>query len=140
MFRIAVADHQPVMLMFYRKMLPRMGCQLVAVLESEREVLVECHRLLPDLLILDAGFPAGGPKEFADRICRSCHVPVIILTAERLQDDRDQEVKDSGVKYLTKPVGAATLELEIPLAIRRFKQQESLSTKTSESNPDRTVR
>lgn len=134
MLRIVVADRQPEMQRFYRRMLPRMGYQLVAVPETESEALAACRKLLPDLLIMDAEFSAGDDDAFADQICRDCHVPILVLTAERPPEGWNHNVRDRHVTHLTKPVGRAALEAAIPLVIHQFQEFEVLSTRTNGSN------
>lgn len=125
--RIIVADHQPEMQAFYRKMLPQMGYQVVAVVETGNALIEQTLALKPDLLITDFRLLDMDAVDATEEVYRrECRVPVIILTADHQPSQIKRAVDDHAMAYLLKPAGKAELEAEIPLVIHRFQQFEAL--------------
>jgi CheY-like chemotaxis protein len=55
--RIAVADDEPRMCAYFKKMLPRLGHEVVSTASTGRELVEQCRALKPDLIITDINMP-----------------------------------------------------------------------------------
>lgn len=85
--------------------------------------------LMPDFVISDLMMPLMDGLELTKKIKedeRTCHIPVIILTAKSDMDTRMEGLKAGVDDYITKPFSAAYLEARIE---NIFKQRTTLQEK-----------
>lgn len=101
---------------------------------------------IPDLMISDIMMPEMDGYALCEKIRqdeRTCHIPVILLTAKSAQTDQVTGLRQGADLYLTKPFSIKVLELSIQnlLAAReRLKQKQlkelaSLSVISEEKSP-----
>ena len=124
--RIAVADDEPDMRDYFRKILPRLGHQVVAAAESGRQLVEQCRQAQPDLVITDIKMPDMDGIEAAIAIYRETPVPVILVSAHHDPELIARAEADHILGYLVKPIKQTDLEPVIALTIRRFEQFEAL--------------
>ena len=79
--RIAVADDEPDVQDYFRRILPRLGHQVVAVAQTGRELVEQCRAAQPDLVITDIKMPDMDGIEAAVAIGRDGPVPIILVSA-----------------------------------------------------------
>ena len=84
--RIAVADDEPDMRLFFRELLPHLGHEVVAEAATGRELVEGCRRAGPDLVITDVRMPDGDGIQAAAEVNRDGRVPVILVTAHHDAD------------------------------------------------------
>jgi AmiR/NasT family two-component response regulator len=124
--RIAVADDEPDMRDYFRKALPRLGYQVVAVAQTGNELVKLCRETKPDLVITDIKMPDMDGIDAATRIYRERPVPVILLSAFSDPELIARAEADHIMGYLVKPIKQSDLAPTIALALRRFAQFEAL--------------
>ena len=124
--RIAVADDEPRMRDYFRKILPRLGHQVVAVAETGRQLVDRCRELHPDLVITDINMPDLDGIDAANQIYQEDTVPVILVSAYHDVELIKRAEADHILAYLIKPIKQADLEVAIGIAMRRFEQFEAL--------------
>jgi len=124
--RIVVADDEVEMRDFFEKVLPRFGHQVVAVAENGAELVEHCRRLNPDLIITDIKMPEMDGIEACNQICQEHAVPVILVSAYHDPALIARAEADHVLAYLVKPIGLADLQPAISIAMRRFKELQSL--------------
>jgi two-component system, cell cycle response regulator DivK len=76
----------------------------------------------PDIILLDVGLPVMDGYEAAKKIksdLRVCHIPIIILTAHALKEDRDKALQSGADEYETKPINLPELLKKIEGLIHR---------------------
>lgn len=124
--RIAVADDEPDIRDYFRKVLPRLGYQLVVVAESGGELVESCRSTTPDLVIADILMPGLDGIEATKEIYRDRPVPIILVSAR--SDAETMSRADSGhvMGYLVKPIRQADLDPAISIALRHFGHFEEL--------------
>ncbi|HZU36666.1 MAG TPA: response regulator [Gemmataceae bacterium] len=131
--RIAVADDEPDMLMFFREVLPGMGHEVVAQAETGRELIQRCLETGPDLVITDIMMPDLDGLEAAATVNRQTQVPVIVVTAHH---DADNLARGAGaayvMSYLAKPVKPNDLEAAVRLAMLRFSHFQTLAQEAAD--------
>lgn len=130
--RIAVADDEPDMQEYFEKMLPRLGHEVVSVATTGRELVEHCRTLLPDLVITDIRMPDMDGIEAAERLYRIVPIPVILISAYHNTDLIERAEADHVMAYLVKPIKQANLEPAISLAMRRFRQFQTLRKDTAD--------
>jgi response regulator NasT len=124
--RIAVADDEPDMRDYFRKILPRLGHQVVAAAETGRELIEQCRTAHPDLVITDIKMPDMDGIDAAVRIYQDGPLPVILVSAYHDPELIARAEADHILGYLVKPIKQSDLEPTIALAMRRFEQFEAL--------------
>ncbi|MCC6416857.1 MAG: response regulator [Gemmataceae bacterium] len=124
--RIAVADDEPDMRDYFRKILPRLGHQVVAVAENGRDLIEQCRTATPDLVLTDIKMPEMDGIDAARSIYAERPVPVVLVSAYHDSDLIARAEADHVMGYLVKPIKQADLEPVMALAIRRFEQFEML--------------
>ncbi len=124
--RIAVADDERLIRRWLSEIVPEMGHDLVAVAEDGRDLVEQCARLRPDLVVTDIRMPALDGIDAALAICEQHPVPVILLSAFHDADLIERAAATDIMAYLVKPVEKAQLQAAISVAWRRFGQIASL--------------
>jgi response regulator NasT len=124
-YRIAVADDEPDMQDYYRKILPRLGHEVVAVAGSGQDLIDQCRDCLPDLVITDVRMPDIDGFAAALQISSFRPVPVILVSAHH--DARLTQRADAGhiMGYLVKPIKQAELAAAIAMALSRFATRDN---------------
>ncbi len=125
--RIAVADDERDMRMFFQELLPPLGHEVVAVTESGRQLVELCRATRPDLVITDIKMPDMDGIAAAAAINEERRVPVILITAYHDVDVLASAGSGYIMSYLTKPVKPADLQAAISLAILRFEHFQQVN-------------
>jgi response regulator NasT len=124
--RIAVADDEGFMRKYMQTILPRLGHEVIAVAETGRELVEQCCRLQPDLVITDVSMPEMDGLEAAVAIYRSRPLPIIVISGFHGPDLIERTVVAHVMAYMVKPIKQSDLEPVIALAMRRFEQLQKL--------------
>jgi response regulator NasT len=124
--RIAVADDEPDMRDYFRKILPHLGHQVVSVAATGRELIEYCRATRPDLVITDIKMPDMDGIDAAICLYKERPVPVILVSAYHDPELIARAEADHILGYLVKPIKQSDLEPTIALAMRRFEQFEAL--------------
>jgi two-component system, response regulator PdtaR len=124
--RIVVADDEPDMRDYFRKILPRLGHTVVGAAETGTDLIVQCHTHQPDLVITDIKMPDLDGIDAAMTIYEERPVPVILVSAYSDARLIERAGADHIMAYLVKPIKQADLGPAIGLALRRFEQFEEL--------------
>ena len=124
--RIVVADDEPRMRDWFRKILPLLGHEVVAAAMTGKELVEHCRTLKPDLIITDIKMPDMDGIDAAIQMYKVKTVPVILVSAYHDPELIARAEADHIFGYLVKPIKQADLEPVIGLAMRRFEQFEAL--------------
>jgi response regulator NasT len=130
--RIAVADDEPDMRDYFRKILPRLGHQVVAVADNGNNLLAQCRETQPDLVITDIKMPDMDGIDAAALLYKERPLPVILVSAYHDPELIARAEADHILGYLVKPIKQSDLEPVIALALRRFEQFEALRQEVSD--------
>ncbi|MCH5718893.1 DNA-binding response regulator [Niabella hibiscisoli] len=88
----------------------------VILKDNAAEGWVYASEHLPDIIISDVMMPEEDGLSFCNRIksdIRTCHIPVILLTAKSTQQDHIEGLYKGADLYLTKPFNRTVLELNV---------------------------
>jgi response regulator NasT len=130
--RIAVADDEPDMRLFFREVLPRLGHEVVAEAADGNELIKRCQEARPDLIITDIRMPGQDGIAAVEAVNRNGRVPVILITAHHDTDVLSGAGVDYIMAYLAKPVKPVDLQAAIRLALLRFEHFQALARETSD--------
>ena len=117
--RVLLVEDEPKLAAFIHKGLAEDGFD-VAVASSGEEALAHARTTPPDIVILDIMLP--GMDGFG--VCRSLRVlfpdlPILMLSARELVDDRVQGLDAGADDYLTKPFAFSELRARLRALLRR---------------------
>jgi two-component system, response regulator PdtaR len=130
MFRILIADDEPLIRVDLKELLEEIGHEVVAETGDGKEALAMLDKVKPDLVILDIKMPGMGGIEVARRI--SHEYPVIILTAFS-ERSLIEQARDAGVMaYITKPFRDGTLTPAIELAVSNYLEKAALTDRVAQ--------
>jgi len=130
--RVAVADDEPDMLLFFREVLPHFGHEVVAEAATGRELVERCRGTRPDLLITDVKMPDMDGIEAAAEVNRDRRVPTILVTAPPDPDVLTKAGADPVMASLAKPVKPVDLQAAVRLAMVRFGHFQALSKEAAD--------
>jgi AmiR/NasT family two-component response regulator len=130
--RIVVADDEPDMREYFRKILPRLGHTVVAAAETGIELIEQCRAHRPDLVITDIKMPDMDGIDAAMQLYAEMPLPVILVSAYSDAALIERAEADHIMAYLVKPIKQTDLEPAIGLAVRRFEQFEALRREASD--------
>jgi response regulator NasT len=130
MFRILIADDEPLIRIDLKELLEEIGHQVIAETGDGKEALALLNKVKPDLVILDIKMPGMNGIEVARKIAHE--YPVIILTAFS-ERSLIEQAKDAGVMaYITKPFRDGTLTPAIELAVSNYLERSALTEKVTQ--------
>jgi response regulator NasT len=124
--RILVADDEPDMRDYFKKILPRLGHRVIAAAENGLQLVEECRKHKPDLVITDIKMPDMDGIDAAQQIYQHQPIPIILVSAYHDAELIYRAEADHVLGYLVKPIKQGDLEPAIALATRRFEQFEML--------------
>lgn len=124
--RIAIADDELDMREYFQKMLPSLGHVVVSAAKTGKELVEQCRKQKPDLVITDVKMPDMDGIEAANELYQQAPMPVILVSAYHDEELISRAEADHILAYLVKPIKKADLEPAIALAMRRFAQFQAL--------------
>jgi response regulator NasT len=124
--RIAVADDEPDMRDFFRRVLTHLGHEVVAVAENGAELVRLCLERRPDLIISDIAMPEMDGLEALREISRDVSIPAILVSAHHDADFVERARKEQVLAYMVKPIKKDDLAPAIALAMQRSREFQAL--------------
>jgi two-component system phosphate regulon response regulator PhoB len=122
--RILVVDDEPDIAALVAYHLARESYR-VRTAGNGPEALAALEAELPDLLVLDVMLPGLGGLELLREIRRRPeleHLPVILLTARKEEQDRVEGLREGADDYVPKPFSPQELVLRVAAVLRRVHQ------------------
>jgi response regulator NasT len=124
--RISVADDEADMREYYQRMLTHLGHHVVSCSANGRELVDECLRQLPDLVITDIKMPELDGLHAAEEIGKQYPVPVILVSAYHSPDMVEPSNATCVKAFLIKPIKLSDLAPTIDLVRRQFERSHDL--------------
>ena len=124
--RIVVADDEPDMRDYFKKILPRLGHVVVSAAENGRELIEQCRTHRPDLVITDIKMPDLDGLDAAVALYKEQPVAIILVSAYHDPEMIRRAEADHVMGYLVKPIKQSDLGPAIALAVRRSDQFRAL--------------
>jgi response regulator NasT len=124
--RIIAADQRPETRAFYQAVLPALGHSLLCTAQTGQELIDQCRKHGPDLVISDGCLADMDVANAAEQVWQERRIPFIVAT----NDFDPQLIKGNGADhiwaYLIKPVQRGRLAATIPFVLSRFKKLQAL--------------
>jgi response regulator NasT len=117
--RIAVADDEVEMRDYFRRILPRLGYEVVSVAENGRELVDACRAHRPDLLITDVKMPEMDGLTAALLVFRELALPVILVSGHIDPRLSEPDGAQQNFVFLEKPINQKKLRAGIAQALAK---------------------
>lgn len=111
--KIVIADDEEDIRQGFRRLLCKLGCEVVGEAADGRELVEVCRSAKPDLVITDIRMPEMSGIEAARKIAETQTIPVIVISSYECSADEDCA---SIADFLLKPVSLSDLEAAIAKA------------------------
>lgn len=118
MHQVLVVEDEPEIRNVVRVLLETARYRVVEA-ESARRGEVEARAHKPDLLLVDLGLPDGDGISLIKRVREWSPVPIIVLSARTMEEQKVAALDAGADDYVTKPFGAPELLARVRAALRR---------------------
>ncbi|QDT03671.1 putative transcriptional regulatory protein pdtaR [Rubripirellula lacrimiformis] len=108
--RIVIADDELDIRDGFRRLLGKLGCNVVGEAASGAELVELCRTELPDVVITDIRMPELSGLDAAKQIRQTQTIPIIVVSARERPTEQDSEFIQA---FLTKPVSGPDLDAAI---------------------------
>jgi response regulator NasT len=125
-YRIAVADDEQIMRECFERLVPLLGHKVVAAAATGRQLVEECARAQPDLVITDIKMPDMDGIEAVQQMNRERPVPAVLVTGHDSPELVERAIAIPALAYLVKPIKPTDLGPAIVLTMSRFEQLQAL--------------
>jgi DNA-binding response OmpR family regulator len=118
--KVLIVDDEPDVRALVRSSLSYARQDLTAIEASDGdEALAMIHSERPDLVVLDLALPKRDGFAVLERVREKTDLPIIVLTARGLEDDKIRGLRLGADDYLTKPFSPRELVARIESVLRR---------------------
>jgi len=112
----------------------------ISVAGNGEEALISVNEKQPTLIISDVMMPVMDGVSFCKKIkqnIKTCHIPVILLTAKSAVEDQIEGLGMGADDYITKPFVMNLLEVKIGNVIKTRKRLKEFYSKSLDIQPDK---
>ena len=125
MYQILVVEDEPDIRAVLRALLESEQHRVVEADTAERaEIEARSHK--PDLLLVDLGLPDGDGLELIRRVRRFAPVPIVVLSARSMEEQKIAALDAGADDYVTKPFSAPELLARVRAALRRIARRKDV--------------
>jgi len=118
MHQVLIVEDEPEIRNVVRVLLETARYRVVEAENAKRgEVEARAHK--PDLLLVDLGLPDGDGISLIRRVREWSPVPIIVLSARTMEEQKVAALDAGADDYVTKPFGAPELLARVRAALRR---------------------
>lgn len=126
MYRVMLVDEKPERLSFISEKLDGDGCEVVACVRPEEDILASVRRFDPEVIIIDIESPSRDTLESLRSVHNEAPRPMLLFT----QDDQAESIRravEAGVSaYVVDGLHARNVRPTLDAAMARFRQFRSM--------------
>jgi response regulator NasT len=108
--RIALAEDDTDLRLYYQKLLSRLGHCVVSTAENGQELVQQCREFHPDLVLTDVHMPGMNGLEAARAISQEQQTPILLMSAHFDPQGMHCAESDHIVGFIAKPFGESGLK------------------------------
>ncbi|MCF7817438.1 MAG: SpoIIE family protein phosphatase [Kiritimatiellales bacterium] len=127
--RVLVVDDELPNRLYLRKLLEARGCEVFDASDGAT-ALIDAVKSQPDLILVDVIMPGMDGFELCGKLRdepRTCHIPVIMVTAKSKIEDIETGFELGAMDYIRKPFNPRELVLRVGNALALKKSNDALS-------------
>src|SRR5207248_4966160 len=132
---IAIAEDEEAMGYWFERTLPDLGHRLLFVAKDGHELIKRVKDSPPDLILADIRLPGVDGIDACEQVYRERPTPFILLSAYYDPDLIARATDSHAMSYLVKPIETQDPQPAIALALRHFRQMESLKREAADARP-----
>ena len=117
-YQILIVEDEPGIREALRVLLVREGYRVIEAATAAR-AQIEARNNKPDLLVVDLGLPDGDGLELIPRIRTWSPVPIVVLSARTLEEQKIAALDAGADDFVTKPFSAPDLLARVRAGLRR---------------------
>lgn len=125
--RIAIAEDEPLALQNLQETVSQLGHEVVAAVKNGNDLLEQCCKLKPDLIITDIKMPDMDGLAAAKQVSKDHPTPVIIVSAFHDPEFVQRAQEDYVLAYLVKPLHGGSLATSIDIVMRRWREFQAIA-------------
>lgn len=126
LLRVAIADTDPEVRTFCRRVISELGHTVVCEVASGRELVEKCCTEAIELVVAEIALDELDGVDAAVELARLSPTAFILATSRSDANDIQRATGDHIMCYLIKPLKEADLTVSIPMARARFEQWKAL--------------
>ena len=130
--RIAVADDEAEMLVYFEEILTHLGHKVVSFAKTGQELIENCRSERPDLVVTDIKMPDMDGIDATSELYREGPIAIILVSAYHDPELIERAEADRIMAYLIKPIRREELQTTIGIAMRRFSEFQALSKEAAD--------
>lgn len=116
-YRILIVEDDSSICNFVKTVLEASDYQVITALTCQQGLMMAASHV-PDLIILDLGLPDQDGLELITAVRKNNAVPILVLSARAMEQDKVQALDLGANDYVTKPFGTAELVARVRVALR----------------------
>ena len=125
-YRILIVEDDSNICSFVKTVLEASDYQVITAGTCQQGLMMAASHV-PDLIILDLGLPDGDGLELITAVRKSSGVPILVLSARTMEQDKVKALDLGANDYVTKPFGTAELVARVRVALRSRRNSANAS-------------
>lgn len=125
-YRILIVEDESNICNFVKTILEANDYQVICASTCQQGIMMVASHI-PDLIILDLGLPDRDGLWLIKSVRASSAVPILVLSARTLENDKVEALDLGANDYVTKPFGTAELVARVRAALRSRRSADSLT-------------
>lgn len=125
-YKILIVEDESSICSIVRTVLEANGYQVIEASSCQQGIMMFASHI-PDLIILDLGLPDRDGLWLIQSVRASSAVPILVLSARTMENDKVEALDLGANDYVTKPFGTAELVARVRAALRNRRSIDSLS-------------
>ena len=125
-YKILMVEDDSSICGFVKTVLEASDYQVLTACSCQQGLMMAASHV-PDLIILDLGLPDRDGLELISAVRKNSSVPILVLSARTMEQDKVQALDLGANDYVTKPFGTAELVARVRVALRNRRSAESVT-------------
>lgn len=125
-YRILIVEDDSNICSFVKTVLEASDYQVITAGTCQQGLMMAASHV-PDLIILDLGLPDGDGLELITAVRKSSGMPILVLSARTMEQDKVKALDLGANDYVTKPFGTAELVARVRVALRSRRNSANAS-------------
>jgi len=126
-YKILIVEDERSICNFVKTILEANDYQVIEASTCQQDIMMVASHV-PDLIILDLGLPDRDGLWLIQTVRASSAVPILVLSARSMENDKVDALDLGANDYVTKPFGTAELVARVRAALRSRRNSDNLTS------------